>query len=93
MNNFLKSLKNYLSTDNQRIFLQRTYLILSIISFALSSAVSIFDNEIGRSVLMFSVIFMAIFLVNAIILTLSKAFFEFYFGVEIAKKEASKSKK
>lgn len=59
----------------------------------LSSFVSIFNNDFGRNILLFSVSSAVIFLLNAIISVLSKAMFEFYFNNPNNKNASSKKKK
>ena len=93
MKNLSNSIEKYLSTDNQRIFTQRAYLVVALGFFVLSSFVSIFNNDIGRVFLVFAAGVFAVFLMNATVFVLARALFEFYFTPEKPAKTSTKKQK
>ena len=85
MNNFKKTISKWLDVSNERIKIQRFYASLAISSFAVASVVSLFENELGRKILMIAVASSVIFLENAIIWVLGVALFENFFAAKTTK--------
>ena len=73
MNDFLKFIQRILSSNNERVILQRFYLCLAFFGFAVASFLNIFENLISRTILLITVSSLIVFLINAIVWTLGEA--------------------
>lgn len=73
MNDFLKFIQRILSSNNERVILQRFYLCLAFFGFAVASFLNIFENSISRTILLITVSSLIVFLMNAIVWTLGEA--------------------
>ena len=73
MNDFLKFTQKALSLNNERILLQRFYLFAAFFGFAAASFLNIFENSISRTILLITLLFLAVFLSNAIVWTLGES--------------------
>ncbi|MBF1002994.1 MAG: hypothetical protein HXK93_01805 [Candidatus Nanogingivalaceae bacterium] len=73
MNDFLKFIQRILSSNNERVILQRFYLCLAFFGFAVASFLNIFENSISRTILLITVSSLIVFLINAIVWTLGEA--------------------
>ena len=73
MNDFLKFIQKILSSNNERVILQRFYLCLAFFGFAIASFLNIFENSISRTILLITVSSLIVFLMNAIVWTLGEA--------------------
>ena len=73
MNDFLKFIQRILSSNNERVILQRFYLCLAFFGFAIASFLNIFENSISRTILLITVSSLIVFLMNAIVWTLGEA--------------------
>ena len=73
MNDFLKFIQRILSSNNERVILQRFYLCLAFFGFAIASFLNIFENSISRTILLITVLSLIVFLINAIVWTLGEA--------------------
>ncbi len=62
-----KSLVSWKISSNDRVKLQHTYIVLSLIMFVISGIVSLASQSIGQSLLLVSLSLFVIFLINAII--------------------------
>ena len=90
MNNFRKTFSKYLETTNERIKLQRFYIILAVTSFCIASAVSLINQGLGHLIIFLSILASGLFLVNSIIWVIGVALLETF---SLSKKPSSKKQK
>lgn len=90
MNNFRKTFSKYLETTNERIKLQRFYIILAVTSFCIASAVSLINQGLGHLIIFLSILASGLFLVNSIIWVIGVALLETF---SLSKKPSTKKQK
>ena len=90
MNNFRKTFLKYLETTNERIKLQRFYIILAVTSFCVASVVSLMNQQLGHLILFLSILSSGIFLVNSIVWVIGVALLEAF---SLSKKTSFKKQK
>ncbi len=90
MNNFRKTFSKYLETTNERIKLQRFYIILAVTSFYVASVVSLISQQLGHLIIFLSILASGLFLVNSIIWVIGVALLETF---SLSKKPSSKKQK
>ena len=90
MNNFRKTFSKYLETTNERIKLQRFYIILTVMSFCVASVVSLISQQLGHLIIFLSILASGLFLVNSIIWVISVALLETF---SLSKKYSPKKQK
>lgn len=92
MNNLSKNINKWLNADNQRISLQRLYLVISILSLISASLIGLINYSLGQKVLIIPVISSAIFLLNSIVWALEEAFLKNFLPLKpaITKKKTNK---
>jgi len=90
MNNFRKTFSKYLETTNERIKLQRFYIILAVMSFCTASVVSLISQGLGHLIIFLSILASGLFLVNSIIWVIGVALLETF---SLSKKPSSKKQK
>lgn len=92
MNDFLKFIQKILSSNNERVVLQRFYLCLAFSGFAVASFLNIFENSISRIILLITVSSLIIFLMNAIVWTLGEALKKNFLKNNKTTKDSNKAK-
>lgn len=92
MNDFLKFIQRILSSNNERVVLQRFYLCLAFSGFAVASFLNIFENSISRIILLITVSSLIIFLMNAIVWTLGEALKKNFLKNNKTTKDSNKAK-
>ena len=92
MNDFLKFIQRILSSNNERVVLQRFYLCLAFSGFAVASFLNIFVNSISRIILLITVSSLIIFLMNAIVWTLGEALKKNFLKNNKTTKDSNKAK-
>ena len=90
MNNFRKTFSKYLETTNERIKLQRFYIILAVMSFCTASVVSLISQGLGHLIIFLSILASGLFLVNSIIWVIGVALLETF---SLSKKPSTKKQK
>lgn len=90
MNNFRKTFSKYLETTNERIKLQRFYIILAVTSFCVASVVSLINQGLGHLIIFLSILASGLFLVNSIIWVIGAALLETF---SLSKKASPKKQK
>ncbi len=73
MNKIIKDLNKYLSTNNERISLQRFYLIFFVIIFIIGTIINYFNHDLAYKILYISFIALVIYIINATVWVLGSA--------------------
>ena len=89
MNKIIKDVNKYLSTNNERVSLQRLYLIFLVIIFVIGTIINYFNHDLAYKVLYLSFIALIIYITNAIIWALGSALKSNF----LSKKSPTSSKK
>lgn len=89
MNKIIKDLNKYLSANNERVSLQRLYLIFFVIIFVIGTIINYFNHDLAYKVLYLSFIALIIYITNAIIWALGSALKSNF----LSKKSSTSSKK
>lgn len=89
MNKIIKDLNKYLSTNNERISLQRFYLIFFVIIFIIGTIINYFNHDLAYKVLYISFIALVIYIINATVWVLGSALKSNF----LSKKSSTSSKK
>ncbi|CRH88287.1 Uncharacterised protein [Chlamydia trachomatis] len=89
MNKIIKDVNKYLSANNERVSLQRLYLIFFVIIFVIGTIINYFNHDLAYKVLYLSFIALIIYITNAIIWTLGSALKNNF----LSKKSSTSSKK
>lgn len=92
MNDFLKFIQRILNLNNERVILQRFYLCLAFFGFAIASFLNIFENSVSRTLLLITILSLAIFLLNAIVWTLGEALKKNFLKNSKTTKDSNKAK-
>lgn len=89
MNKIIKDLNKYLSTNNERISLQRFYLIFFVIIFIIGTIINYFNHDLAYKILYISFIALVIYIINATVWVLGSALKSNF----LSKKSPTSSKK
>ena len=89
MNKIIKDLNKYLSTNNERISLQRFYLIFFVIIFIIGTIINYFNHDLAYKILYISFITLVIYIINATVWVLGSALKSNF----LSKKSPTSSKK
>lgn len=89
MNKIIKDLNKYLSTNNERISLQRFYLIFFVIIFIIGTIINYFNHDLAYKILYISFIALVIYIINATVWVLGSALKSNF----LSKKSSTSSKK
>ena len=73
MNKIIKDLNKYLSTNNERISLQRFYIIFFVIIFIIGTIINYFNHDLAYKILYISFIALVIYIINATVWVLGSA--------------------
>lgn len=92
MNDFLKFIQKILSSNNERVVLQRFYLCLAFSGFTVASFLNIFENSISRIILLITVSSLIVFLMNSIVWTLGEALKKNFLKNNKTTKDSNKAK-
>ena len=90
MNNFRKTFSKYLETTNERIKMQRFYIIIAVTSFCIASVVSLISQQLGHLILFLSILSSGLFLANSIIWVIGFALLDTF---SLSKKPSPKKQK